>query len=378
MSDKKPVSIIDHFSVIADPRIERRKEHKLIDILCIAICSTLSGADDFTAMEAFGHAKEEWLQTFLELPNGIPSHDTFGRVFSLIDNQKFCECFTSWVGAATSELGVKLIAIDGKTSRRSHDKSRDKPAIHMVSAFATELGLTLGQVKTDEKSNEITAIPALLERLTLSGCIVTIDAMGCQREIAAKIADKGGDYVLALKGNQKELHEDVKLFFDDAAVSGFKDTPHDYYETVEKGHGRIETRRYFATDDIGWLGAGKKWRGLKMIGMVESERAIGENKSVERRYYIGSVENNAKVFGVAVRNHWAIENKLHWSLDVMFREDDSRIRIGNASENMAILRHMALNILRQERTSKRGVKTKRLQAGWDEGYLVKLLGLLKF
>jgi len=377
MPDNKPISIIDHFSVIEDPRIERRKEHKLIDILCIAICATLSGADDFTAMEAFGYAKEEWFRTFLELPNGIPSHDTFGRVFSLIDNQKFCECFTSWVGAATAELGVKLIAIDGKTSRRSYDKSRNKPAIHMVSAFATELGLTLGQVKTEEKSNEITAIPALLDRLTLSGCIVTIDAMGCQREIAAKIVDKGGDYVLAVKGNQKELHEDVKLFFDDVVGAGFKDTPHDYYETVEKGHGRIETRRYWTTDDIGWLDTAKKWRGLKMIGMVESEREIGESKTVERRYYIGSVENNAKVFGVAVRNHWTIENKLHWSLDVMFREDDSRIRIGNAAENMAILRHMALNILRQEKTSKRGVKTKRLNAGWNEGYLVKLLGLLK-
>jgi predicted transposase YbfD/YdcC len=377
MPDKKHVSLIDHFSVIEDPRIERRREHKLIDILTIAICAVLCGADDFTAMEAFGEAKEEWFRTFLQLPNGIPSHDTFGRVFSLIDNQKFCECFTSWVSAVTAELGVKLIAIDGKTSRRSYDKSRNKPAIHMVSAFATEFGLTLGQVKTDEKSNEITAIPALLSRLTLSGCVVTIDAMGCQREIAAKIVDKGGDYVLAVKGNQKELHEDVKLFFDDAADAGFKDTPHDYYETVEKGHGRIETRRYFTTYDTGWLAAGKKWRGLKMIGMVESEREIGDSKSVERRYYIGSLENNAKVFGVAVRNHWAIENKLHWSLDVMFREDDSRIRIGNAAENMAILRHMALNILRQEKTSKRGVKTKRLNAGWDEAYLVKLLGLLK-
>ena len=252
MPDKKPVSLIDHFSVIEDPRIERRKEHKLIDILCIAICATLSGADDFTAMEAFGEAKEEWLRTFLELPNGVPSHDTFGRVFSLIDNQKFCECFISWVSAVTSELGIKLIAIDGKTSRRSYDKSRNKPAIHMVSAFATELGLTLGQVKTDEKSNEITAIPELLSRLTLSGCIVTIDAMGCQREIAAKIVDKGGDYVLALKGNQKELHEDVQLFFDDAVGAGFKYTPHDYYETVEKGRGRRQTRRYFTTDDVGW------------------------------------------------------------------------------------------------------------------------------
>lgn len=378
MPDRKSVSIIDHFSVIADPRIERRKEHKLIDILTIAMCAVLCGADEFTQMEEFGEAKEDWFRTFLQLPNGIPSHDTFGRVFSLIDNRMFCECFTSWVGAVTAELGVKLIAIDGKTSRRSHDKSRNKEAIHMVSAFATELGLTLGQVKTDEKSNEITAIPALLSRLTLSGCIVTIDAMGCQRQIADKIVDKGGDYVLALKGNQGALHEDVRLFFDDSAGAGWKDVSHDYYETVEKGHGRIETRRYWTVNDVGWLPEAKKWRGLKMIGMVESEREIGGRKTVERRYYIGSVENDARVFGSAVRNHWGIENKLHWSLDVTFREDDSRIRIGNAAANMAVLRQMALNILRQEKTLKRGMKTKRLKAGWDEAYLLKLLGLLKF
>ena len=377
MPDNKPISIIDHFSVIPDPRIERRKEHKLIDILTIAMCAVLCGADEFTEMEEFGAAKEEWFRTFLQLPNGIPSHDTFGRVFSLIDNRAFCECFTSWVSADTAELGVKLIAIDGKTSRRSHDKSRNKQAIHMVSAFATELGLTLGQVKTDEKSNEITAIPALLSRLTLSGCIVTIDAMGCQRQIAEKIVDKGGDYVLALKGNQGALHEDVRLFFDDSASGGFKDVRHDYYETVEKGHGRIETRRYWTVNDVGWLPEAKKWRGFKMIGMVESEREVGGSKTVERRYYIGSLENNARVFGSSVRNHWAIENKLHWSLDVTFREDDSRIRIGEAAANMAVLRQMAVNILRQEKTLKRGMKTKRLKAGWDETYLVKLLGLLK-
>ena len=373
MQEKKAVAIVEHFKDIEDPRIERGKLHNLIDIIAIAICAVICGADTWEDIELFGEAKHEWLKQFLELPNGIPSHDTFGRVFSIISPVEFQRSFLNWIKAISESIEREVVAIDGKTSRRSYDKSKGKGAIHMVSAWATANRVVLGQVKTEDKSNEITAIPELLNVLALKGCIVTIDAMGCQKNISAKIIEKGADYVLALKGNQGTLHEDIKLFFQDAKETSFKDIHHDFYETIDGDHGRIETRRYSIVSDIEWLEGKADWKEIKSIGMVESEREIGDKVTKETRYYISSLPSNAKLFGDAVRKHWGIENSLHWVLDVVFREDECRIRKGHAAENFAVLRHIALNLIREEKSIKRGAKGKRLKAGWDNDYLSKIL-----
>lgn len=373
MQEKKAVAIVEYFKNIEDPRIERGKLHNLMDIIAIAICAVICGADTWEDIELFGEAKHEWLKQFLELPNGIPSHDTFGRVFSIISPVEFQRSFLNWIKAISESIEREVVAIDGKTSRRSYDKSKGKGAIHMVSAWATANRVILGQVKTEDKSNEITAIPELLDILALKGCIVTIDAMGCQKTISAGIIEKEADYVLALKGNQGTLHEDIKLFFEDAKETGFKGIRHDFHETIDGDHGRIETRRYYTISDIEWLEGKADWKGLKSIGMVESEREIGEKVTKEIRYYISSLPGNAKQFGDAVRRHWGIENSLHWVLDVAFREDECRIRKGYAAENFAVLRHIALNLVRQEKSIKRGVKGKRLKAGWDNDYLGKIL-----
>ena len=373
MQEKKPVAIVEHFKDIEDPRIERGKLHNLIDIIAIAICAVICGADTWEDIELFGETKQEWLKQFLELPNGIPSHDTFGRVFSIISPVEFQRSFLNWIKAISESIEREVVAIDGKTSRRSYDKSKGKGAIHMVSAWATANRVVLGQVKTEDKSNEITAIPELLDILALNGCIVTIDAMGCQKNISAKIIEKGADYVLALKGNQGILHEDIKLFFQDAKETSFKDIHHDFYETIDGDHGRIETRRYSIVSDIEWLEGKADWKEIKSIGMVESEREIGDKVTKETRYYISSLPSNAKLFGDAVRKHWGIENSLHWVLDVVFREDECRIRKGHAAENFAVLRHIALNLIREEKSIKRGAKGKRLKAGWDNDYLSKIL-----
>jgi len=376
MPEEHSLSLLDYLAEIQDIRNNQGKEHSLTDILTIALLAMLCGADDFVGMQEFGTAREPWLKKFLKLPNGIPSHDTFGRVFSLIDHEQFEKCFTEWAKGVFFALGLGgTIAIDGKTSRRSHDRGRKIPALHMVSAFSTDLGLALGQVKTSEKSNEITAIPLLLEKLALKGCIVTMDAMGCQREIAAKIVERKGDYILALKGNQGELHEAVRDHFEAAVKEDFRGFPHDFQQTVDKGHGRIETRSCWVVKDVRWLPRVGDWPGLNMIGMVEAKRETGGQTSVERRYYIGSIGENAKLFAKTIRDHWAIENSLHWVLDVAFREDESRIRLRNAAANMAVLRHMTLNVLRSEKGCKRGIKVKRNKAGWDESYLLKLIGL---
>ena len=370
-------SLSEHFSTLSDPREADLVEHKLLDIITIAVCGVICGADSWVEVEVFGKARQNWLQGFLELPNGIPSHDTFGRVFSRLSAPQLQRCFASWIEGVFTVTAGQVIAVDGKTLRRSYDRRSGKAAIHMVSAWAQANRLVLGQVKTEAKSNEITAIPELLKLLEVKGCIVTIDAMGCQRAIAAQIIERGGDYVLALKGNQGGLYDDVQQFFDYAHARQFASLAHRYHETLDADHGRVEIRRYWTVDELGWLADKAKWKGLNLIGMVEAERHVGEQVSVERRYYIASIGNEAVRFAHAVRGHWGIENQLHWSLDVAFNEDACRVRQGEAAENFAVLRHIALSLLRQEKTAKVGIKAKRLKAALNPNYLNKVLNVKK-
>jgi predicted transposase YbfD/YdcC len=369
-------SIEEYFGEITDPRINRTKLHKLIDILTIAICASVCGADKWEDVETFGKAKEEWFKAFLELPNGIPSHDTFNRVFNHLDPVEFRTSFLKWVRAVNEIIDGQVIALDGKVLRRSHDRLLGKAAIDMVSAWATENHLVLGQVKVDEKSNEITAIPQLLQALEVSGCIITIDAMGCQTEIAREIIQQDADYVLALKDNQGNLFDDVKLLFDDLEDSDYKAYSYNYHETVNKGHGRIEIRECWTISDIDTichLRGFKKWEKLRTVSRIRAQRWIGEEKSSEDRYHIASTTGAKKVLGT-VRSHWGVENSLHWTLDMAFDEDRSRIRKEYGAENFAVLRHIALNLLKQEKTCKRSISGKRLLAGWDENYLRKVIG----
>jgi predicted transposase YbfD/YdcC len=369
-------SIGEHFNDLEDPRMERTKHHQLLDIIAIAICGVICGADSWVDLELFGRSKEEWLKRFLSLPNGIPSHDTFGRVFALLDPVKFAQCFTSWVRAVSQLTQGQVIAIDGKALRRSHDRANGKSAIHMVSAWASANHLVLGQLKVDDKSNEITAIPELLEVLELSGCIVTIDAMGCQKDIARQIVEQGADYVLALKENQGQLYREVVDTFKSGLGSAFEGLQHDFYQTVGKGHGRIETRQCWVVSEpevLEYLNEKGAWAGLSSVAMVRSKRVVGDEESVESRYYISSLQGEARQLLEATRTHWEIENCVHWVLDIAFNEDDSRVRQGHAPQNLAVVRHLALNLLKMEQTSKGGVKARRKRAGWDEDYLLKVL-----
>jgi len=375
MSKRKPSpsqSLVGHFAVLEDPRDDTKRRHLLIDMIVIAIAATLCGADGWVQIAQFGRAKEAWLRQFLELPHGIPSHDTFGRVFSLLQPAASAQCFHAWVASIRRVIPGEVIAIDGKTLRRSHDRAKGLAALHLVSAWASANRVVLGQVATEAKSNEITAIPALLELLTLTGCIVTIDAMGCQTKIAEQIIAQDGDYVLALKGNQETLATEVEEAFIDADARDFTGTETDVVETVERGHGRVETRRYRTLADLSGVPRHALWKGMNMIGMVESTREVNDTCATETRYFIGSIGTDAKTFARAVRAHWGIENELHWGLDVAFREDDSRVRETRARENLAVLLHIAMTRLKQDATQL-GIKSKRLKAAWSESYLAKLL-----
>ncbi len=379
MGKKKDSGLIDYLKDVPDPRIHRTREHHLIDILTIGVCCLISGGEGFNDMEVFGKSKIEWFSRFLELPNGIPSHDTFNRVFSAIDPKAFIECFIAWTDTLRSQLSKEIIAMDGKALRRAGNK--DASMTYIVSAWATENGLTLGQIKVEDKSNEITAIPKLLNLLDLEGCIVTIDAMGCQKKIAKGIIDSDSDYVLALKGNQGTAHKEIQEYFDIIVPAKYMEqstsSDHiDFFKTVDNDHGRVETRRYWISNDLNWFEDKNKWNGLTSIAMVESVREIGNECSCERRYFLVSMDCDAELFAKACRGHWGVENPLHWTLDVTFKEDNSRARTGNAAENLAALRRLALNMLKKESSQKKlSVRGKRLRAGWDNEYLGKVLGI---
>jgi predicted transposase YbfD/YdcC len=372
MEKPPPVALLEHFASVPDPRIERHRWHKLSDILVIAVCAVLSGAESYPAIEDFGFEREGWLRQFLELPAGIPSHDTFNRVLRLLDPVELQSCFLRWMQAVAEVTDGEVVAIDGKALRRSFGKGTAKRAIHMVSAWATANGVVLGQRKVDTKSNEITAIPALLALLALKGCIVTIDAMGCQRDIAQKIVEQGADYVLALKGNQPTLEQAVKHFFLTGPEAEAHWSQSDYHEHTEHGHGRVETRRAWISADLDAELRAAAWPGLQSIGLVEATRTVGEKTSVEQRFYLSSLPPQAGEFAQTVRKHWGIENQLHWTLDVTFREDQSRLRTGYGAENFAVLRHIALNLLRQEPSAK-SLPRKRLACALNPDYLLKVL-----
>ena len=365
-------SMASHFAGLEDPRSPTQRRHQLIELIVIAIAATLSGADGWVGVETFAKGKEAWLRTFLELPEGIPSHDTFGRVLALIHPERFAACFRQWSAAVAELIPDEIIAVDGKTSRRSHHRGKGLAALHLVSAWATANRVVLGQVATDAKSNEITAIPRLLEWLKLEGCIVTIDAMGCQTKIAEQIITQGGDYVLALKGNQETLAAEVEEAFIDADARDYAGIDSDFIETVERGHGRLETRRYRTLGDLSGVPRSTLWAAMNMIGLVESRREVAGKVSIETRYFIGSIGASAARFAHAVRGHWGIENGLHWNLDISFREDECRVRDPVARENLAVLRHLALSRLKNDH-AKLGLQNKRLKAACDERYLTKLL-----
>ena len=376
-------NLLAHFQDLPDPRVNRTKDHDLIDVLVIALCTLLCAGETFNDMADFGRAKQEWFQTFLRLRNGIPSHDTFNRVFAALDPRLFLECFLRWTQSVRQAIPQEIVALDGKALRRA--LAQDQSIPYVVSAWAEGNGLVLGQLKVAEKSNEITAVPELLRVLELAGCIVTVDAMGCQKKIAREIVEADADYVLALKGNQETVHEEVKSFLDAAvaeqqrpqspgAVRSKALAPLQEWATVEKDHGRWETRHYWQSNQLEWFADKGKWEGLHSVGLVESRRELNGQVTVERRYYLSSLKLDVATFARAVRGHWGVENKLHWVLDVCFREDQSRARQGYAAENLATLRRLALNLLKREKTKKRGIRGKMLNASWDHPYLLRLLG----
>jgi predicted transposase YbfD/YdcC len=375
MSEQPLDSISECFGDLYDPRVEGRCDYPLIEIITIAICAVIAGADGWTEVETFGKSKEAWLKQFLKLDKGIPSHDTFGDVFRMLNAEAFQRSFMRWIERVFTLTQGQVIAIDGKTARRSHDKTIGRDAIHMVSAWASVNGISLGQRKVDDKSNEITAIPELLNLLNVSGCIVTIDAIGCQKKIAQKIRDEKADYVLCLKENQANFLQDVRDWFVHADQVNFQGMSFDYYETVNKGHGRIDIRRSWTVTDpvaFDYIRHYEGWADLQTIVRVLRERHLNDQVQRETTYYISSLPSNASLILNAIRCHWSIENSLHWVLDVVFREDESRIHKQNSSQNMAVLRNIALNILKQD-PSKGSLKQKRYRAALDDTFLLQLL-----
>jgi predicted transposase YbfD/YdcC len=364
----------EYFADLPDPRIQRCRRHKLIDIVTIAICSVLCGGEGFTDMEEFGQARHEWLQTFLELPHGIPSHDTFGRVFARLSPTGFEACFERWVSVSVKKLSGEVVALDGKRARHSYDKAEGKEAIELVSAWARSQRLTLGQVKVAVDSNEITAVPELLKVIDIEGAVVTVDALNTQKEIAAQIRVQRADYVMALKGNHSRLKKEVEELF--CAIK--EERTHGYQietsQTIDKEHGRIEQRTCWQVGVVAErFSEGHQWKDLRSVAMVEAIREVGEEVSHEVRYYLSSLEVAADKMNEVIRGHWAIENSCHWLLDVVFREDDSRVRVGNAAQNLALVRKIALSMLSREKSCKRGVKVKRFKAALDLQYLLKVL-----
>lgn len=365
-------SISRVFEKLEDFRVERSKRHKLIDIIFIALCATLCGYDGWEEMELFAQAKITWLRQYLELPNGIPSHDTFRRIFMHLDPSAFRQCFHEWVKELSLPLANEVIAIDGKTARGSRCNAKGKSAIHTVSAWATEHQVVLGQVKVDDKSNEITAIPNLLDALLVEGSIITIDAMGCQKNIAKQIIDKKGDYVFGLKGNQGKLQDEVNDFFQTAQDYSFLNVNHTEYSNVDSGHGRVEQRSCVAVS-ANYIGAAKDWDGAQSVFMINSQRWVNNHLQTETRYYLSSLPPDAKSVESVIRRHWSIENSLHWCLDVGFREDACRIHSGYAAENLCVLRHLAINLLKSDQTKKGGIARKRKLMAIDNLYLESLL-----
>jgi predicted transposase YbfD/YdcC len=366
------IRLQDHFVELTDPR-RREGTYPLINIVVIAVCAVICGADDFVAIEKWARTKREWLAKFLDLSDGIPSHDRFNAILAALKPAEFEKCLWRWITALHEVTGGQIIPIDGKTLRRSFDAASGKAAIHMVSAWASANHISLGQVTTDAKSNEITAIPKLLEMLEISGALVTIDAMGCQTEIAKQIVAQDGDYCLAVKGNQQTLHRGLMAFFEDHLCDDFARTKVRRHETKERGHGRVEERTYFLCPVPDDLPDRARWEGLKAIGIAIGNTLRGGKESVDVRYYILSRHVSAKRFAEAVRSHWSIENRLHWQLDVTFQEDQCRLRKGHADANFSSLRRTALSLLKNETTLKVGIKNKRLAAGWDDTYLQKVL-----
>jgi len=369
--DEEEMDFLDIFGRLDDPRIERKKLHPMPEILLLTLCAVICGAESWDDIEVFGKAKLLFLRQYLPYESGIPSDDTLRRFFRAIDTTQFQRLFVEWIRAwLNPEVAGKVVAIDGKTLRGSHDGGQSP--IHLVSAFASEAGIVLGQVKTSEKSNEITAIPELLDWLDVRGAIVTIDAMGCQKAIAEKITDKGGDYLFALKGNQSRLHEDVRLHFEQPASASLARMTS--AETIDKGHGRIEVRHCRLSTDIDWLRERHpEWKNLSSIVAIDSERLIGDTTTQETRYFISSSPASAARMLAAVRLHWGVENQLHWVLDMSFGEDQSRIRQDNAPTNVAIIRHAALNMIRQIPKKRMSVKRMRKAAGWDDLLLTEIL-----
>lgn len=362
------------FGELTEPRINRNLRHPLVNIITISICAIICGCDDFCSIEEYGNSKSDWFKSFLDLEHGIPSHDTFSDVLNRLKPKEFSQAFTQWVNQL-GDLNGDTVSIDGKTMRGTLDKASGASAIHLVSAWSAKNNLCFGQIKVDEKSNEITAIPLLLDLLDIKGATITMDAMGCQFAIADKIVDDQADYVLALKGNQGEFHDDIKLFLETNLASKFAKLPHTVSKRSNGGHGRLEQRDVWQTNEVQWLiERHPRWKSIKGIAIVDSTREVQGKISREQRLYITSHgDKEADFIAHAIRSHWFVENKLHWQLDVSFNEDQNRLRSGYAAENFSIMNKVALNLLKNEKSVKVGVKTKRLKAGWDENYMMKVL-----